>query len=469
MSPTVVGAVADGSATATHPNGLELELTIEYFALASRALCTSLKKYVTTQIGIRLERDAATLKGNGAGAADVSEALRKAVMSTAVWDFPFLEEVDWDAEQAARRRHFREMLQQPHLYHREKLPGNNAKAETNTAMTRSVDGSRCVAATGGPVLGSDAVGGDMGDGTLFQLPRTTRKKKMTQKSRPHPSAESETTKGQANKRKKYAPKDRKKHCTFEDRLDQCREFRNVKGHLRVPLLSTLPRGTSDFEESHDAEDADACFAKWAQTMRENHHKFFNCDLDSMKRKENMSNKLERLEEMGFDFELEDHTAPQGMASSATVLQTEANDSVCSGTASTGTALSNSSAARSREQPGANSWKGPIWEWRLEQCRQFKSENGHLNMTGQWAERMRGLYKRGLQSAGKKSSPSSEQALASEHRQKVKALESLGFAFEGKFDINLKKLEEFKVRSFSRLLQSSFSAQLQRWDHVLSLT
>ena len=58
--------------------------------------------------------------------------------------------------------------------------------------------------------------------------------------------------------------------------------------------------------------------------------------------------------------------------------------------------------------------------------------------------MWGLYNYRLQWLGKKSKPLEHQ-LSSAEKEKVKALETLGFAFDYMFDVNLQKLEAFKAR------------------------
>ena len=95
--------------------------------------------------------------------------------------------------------------------------------------------------------------------------------------------------------------------------------------------------------------------------------------------------------------------------------------------------------------------GRVWNWRLEQCRQYNEENGHLNIPkhdkvlGKWADRMCDLYNRRLVT-GKKTKKTSLLPISSAERVKVKELEKLGFAFDGTFDVHMQRLAAFKAEA-----------------------
>jgi len=390
------------AATMVQQNKPDVESNVKDIVPESLALCASLRKYVITQIGLQLERNAAK---HGAA----SPALRETVLSAATCDFPFLEGVNWDAEREARWRHFGKVKQRQL---QERRPVNSRKTGAKTSP-RVVDGPRTATNTDDRATSAISVecaaASDVDEVMLLPLPTITGKPSVAasvgNKKRTPPSPADGCEEGRAQRGHQSAFKRRKKEvCSFEDRLAQCRAFRKENGHLSVPSPSTWLDFAPADGGSCDAELTG--FAKWSETMREDYHKLFNGGLDSLGtyRKESTSNKLEMLEEIGFAFEAEKNPP---------------------------------------EQPNANSYKGPVWEWRLEQCRQFFRTNGHLNMIGPWAERMRDLYKRRLQGTENKSSSPSDLPLTSGEREKIEALELLGFAFDGKFDVNLARLAAFK--------------------------
>ncbi|KAL7549870.1 hypothetical protein ACHAWF_013560 [Thalassiosira exigua] len=182
---------------------------------------------------------------------------------------------------------------------------------------------------------------------------------------------------------------RPKALSFEERLEMCRVFRKVHGNLDIP--------------ADHGSDKRFGLGLWAEKMREDYRSLVSGQLDKDSRKTSnfqgsngtVSNRLEMLEELGFRFE------PNGGSST------------------------------------------PMWDLRLEQCRRFKAEKGHLDILEKdremsaWAKRMRGLYK--------KKADGEWEHVSSIEKEKVRALEALGFAFDGVFDVNLLKLKEFKER------------------------
>ncbi|KAL7538461.1 hypothetical protein ACHAWF_006097 [Thalassiosira exigua] len=196
--------------------------------------------------------------------------------------------------------------------------------------------------------------------------------------------------------------DATKPKSFEERLEQCRAFAKERGHLNI----TREAGAEDL-------------ASWAEKMQEDYRKFFDGLSDPEGRDGpifhrcegsmgTIGNRLEALEEMGFPFEPAEQTSEEvvrdGGASSATA----------------------------------------IWEWRLEQCRRFQEEHGHLNFPVKrrdmqpWVERMRTLYQRRVEGG--------QEALTIAEQAKIARLEEMGFAFDGVFDVNLQKLTKFKAET-----------------------
>ncbi|KAL7533500.1 hypothetical protein ACHAWF_004581 [Thalassiosira exigua] len=106
-------------------------------------------------------------------------------------------------------------------------------------------------------------------------------------------------------------------------------------------------------------------------------------------------------------------------------------------------------------PGEEAATTPIWDWRLEQCRRFKAEHGHLNIgkkdkvMGPWALRMRGLYQRKVEGEW--------ELLTIEEKAKLQTLEALNFAFDGSFDVFLRKLAEFKKSNGHCRVPSTYRA------------
>ena len=239
--------------------------------------------------------------------------------------------------------------------------------------------------------------------------------------------------------------------SFEQRLQQCHAFKATNGHLNIPPL-----------HASSVNDSNYGLGTWANGMRTKFHKFISGDYDDTAKgigkgkgrlgKGVISNKLEMLEEIGFVFE------NNGGGSAVDVAESSKDASVAgSKDASSSTfATSPSNPPQSSSSP----LNGAIWNWRMEQCRQFKAEAGHLNIPsnhkilGPWAERMRPLYFRRLEeNNGKKKSPKlkkqqhleedEQHGLSSTEKGKIIALEMMEFAFDGAFDVNLQKLQEYK--------------------------
>ncbi|KAL7545929.1 hypothetical protein ACHAWF_009277, partial [Thalassiosira exigua] len=186
---------------------------------------------------------------------------------------------------------------------------------------------------------------------------------------------------------------RRSHTTFEERLEQCRTFKMERGNLDVPPDNGC----------HSTR-----LGAWIEKMREDYRKLLDGRLDELgegkrnnvqRMKGKIADRLEVLEELGFAFEPYGGTSSKGSSST------------------------------------------PVWDWRRDQCRRFKAENGHLNIVkdkdlvmGPWAERMRGLYKRRAEGGVGR--------LTSVENEKLRTLEALGFAFDGTFDVKFHMLAEY---------------------------
>lgn len=83
-----------------------------------------------------------------------------------------------------------------------------------------------------------------------------------------------------------------KHPSFEDRLEQCREFRRKHGHLNIP-----PYKAGDINNNVSQEEK--AFAQWAERQR-NAKRLFDenkkCCLDK--------SRIKRLDELGFEWNTE---------------------------------------------------------------------------------------------------------------------------------------------------------------------
>mmetsp|Transcript_29012 Transcript_29012/g.58264 ORF Transcript_29012/g.58264 Transcript_29012/m.58264 type:complete len:914 (+) Transcript_29012:122-2863(+) len=197
----------------------------------------------------------------------------------------------------------------------------------------------------------------------------------------------------------------KKKITFEERVKLCQAFKVNNGHLNIPTSKSKAKGDDDYG-----------LGKWVETMRRHYRDFFNGELVNKGRnnKQVIGYQLEVLEEIGFDF---------------------------------GSSGGNEEAEGTFSEQGTPTQKvnvtRRVWEYRVAQCRQFKVENGHMNIhprdeeLGNFASRMRALYNRRLEE---------KEPLTQAEKDKVRYLDELGFAFDGKFDVNLQKFMEFKQRT-----------------------
>lgn len=202
-------------------------------------------------------------------------------------------------------------------------------------------------------------------------------------------------------------KPHKKMITFEERVKLCQAFKINNGHLNIPTSKDKAKGGDDYG-----------LGKWVERMRRNYHDFFNDELvnggkGNRKTPNAIGHQLEVLEEIGFDF----GSSPENEEGGET----------------TGQGTSNQKRSSTKR----------VWEYRVAQCRKFKAENGHLNITyrdkelGQFAARMRSLYNRRLED---------NDPLTQVEKEKVRYLEDLGFAFDGAFDVNLQNFKEYKQRT-----------------------
>lgn len=82
--------------------------------------------------------------------------------------------------------------------------------------------------------------------------------------------------------------------SFEDRLDQCREFRRKHDHLKIPQ----PGKFSKEDQSSRAIKEERSFLMWAQRQRDEYRKFnenIKSSLDKIR--------IRKIEELGFDWEV----------------------------------------------------------------------------------------------------------------------------------------------------------------------
>lgn len=203
--------------------------------------------------------------------------------------------------------------------------------------------------------------------------------------------------------------------SFEERMQQCRAFLKEHGHLNIGSKYHL----------QFALDNDSGLKQWLQRMRTDYHDLFDGKYDNdygkkgKKSKSTVMNRLEMLEELGFNFDMSVNNEEEDTRKALP----EAAPPACE----TSTDLAKDSAPRRA-----------IFDMRLDQCRQFKAEKGHLNiMVSDWASHMRSLYNQRLED---------KEPLTNAQKEKLKELESLGFAFDRMFDVNLQKLVAFKAKT-----------------------
>jgi len=250
--------------------------------------------------------------------------------------------------------------------------------------------------------------------TAASASATTRKKKRSLLKPKADDSDDSDYDPIAEGRKKY----KATHATFEQRFAQCQAFKLAKGHLNIsPVVSFGCTGSS------------RGLGGWAETMKKQYRKVldgglvYNLTLD----------RLEELEEIGFGFEdaEDDDRKPAASASAASVSCSQSND------------------APQAERPSS------IWDLRLEKCRAYRAEHGHLNIKKShtalwpWAERMRSLHRQERQG---------EPELLDSQKEKLRDLESLGFEFdsnvrtgggersESYFETGLEMFKAFKERT-----------------------
>eukprot|EP00986_Skeletonema_menzelii_P000963 scaffold268_cov140-Skeletonema_menzelii.AAC.16 len=200
--------------------------------------------------------------------------------------------------------------------------------------------------------------------------------------------------------------------TFEERLKLCHAFKVEHGHLNILAAKN-----------------DYGLASWAKIIRRNYRVFLSGGAGVQPaRLRTYGHELEILEEMGFDFGSPDNDEGE-----------ESNDNE----AAEGSSSTNLNNKRTKM----------IWEYRIEQCRQFKAaNNGQMNIPdhdkvlGMFASRMRSLYKDRLNGT---------RDLSDIEKEKVCILEGLGFCFDGNFDANLDKFREYKQRTGKSKVPSIF--------------
>ena len=209
----------------------------------------------------------------------------------------------------------------------------------------------------------------------------------------------------------WKPSSKKKYhkITFEERLKLCHAFKVEHGHLNI-LAAKDEYG----------------LASWAKIIRRNYRLFLSGGAGVQPaRLRTYGHELEILEEMGFDFGSPD------------------NDE--------GEETNNNEAAEGLSTTNRNTRM--IWDYRIEQCRQFKAaNNGQMNISdhdkvlGMFASRMRSLYNDRLNGT---------RVLSDIEKEKVGILEGLGFCFDGNFDANLERFREYKQRTGKSKVPSIF--------------
>lgn len=81
-----------------------------------------------------------------------------------------------------------------------------------------------------------------------------------------------------------------KKASFEDRLEECRNYRRTHGHLTVPPpLKGVPTGPNYTKE-------ESSFRRWARNKRQDYHKFINGQKSRIDKAQ-----IKKLEDLGFDF------------------------------------------------------------------------------------------------------------------------------------------------------------------------
>ena len=220
-------------------------------------------------------------------------------------------------------------------------------------------------------------------------------------------------------------KPKKPNCPapkFTDaRLRGCRLYLERHGHLSIP-------SDYDDEKHRDLHRLGA----WAAATRDDYRRFVAGEFPEgptsrrARTRVQVARGLELLEELGFDFGVEDGDGDAGDAT----------------------------AAAPKKPAAAN--HDAVWNWRLEKCRAYKSENAHLNPSvthpaigGDWSAHMRELYDLRLERG--------QGALTPVQNTRVRKLVEMGFCFDKVFDVHLQKLEAYKKVK----VRATFHGYLQR--------
>lgn len=197
----------------------------------------------------------------------------------------------------------------------------------------------------------------------------------------------------------------------DQRLRACRLYLERHGHLSVP---------SDYDDRAHRDLHN--FGAWASAMRDDYRRFVGGEFPEEKPSRHARTRvqvargLELLEELGFDFGTEDGAGRGDKDGPA--------------------------AEASKKPAAASAGQDAVWNWRLEKCLAYKSENGHLNppakhpvIGGNWLAHLRELYDLRLEKG--------QSALTPVQNKRVRKLVEIGFCFDKVFDVNLQKLEAYK--------------------------
>lgn len=83
--------------------------------------------------------------------------------------------------------------------------------------------------------------------------------------------------------------------SFEERLDECREFRRKHDHLKVPLPAKYNKEDQSAYETREERS----FLQWAQRQRDDYRKYNEGMKSSLDK-----NRIKKLDELGFDWEVD---------------------------------------------------------------------------------------------------------------------------------------------------------------------
>jgi Helicase associated domain len=88
--------------------------------------------------------------------------------------------------------------------------------------------------------------------------------------------------------------------TFEERLDECREFRRRQGHLNIPVPTNADKRDPEAFETKELKS----FCFWAQRQRDDYRRFNNGMKSSLDRK-----RIRALSELGFAWNFDNRGVP----------------------------------------------------------------------------------------------------------------------------------------------------------------